>query len=226
MGVFEMFNRSESQSRINERIFDIEHTIKSELFSMSVNIDKKEVCAKIINACEGIEDPMGYYYQAVAYKWLGAKFRPEVILNNNKFLENPKFTFNPKNKTFNSSGAVVTQVDILFEIYKDLGEAYEGEYLFEESLTAYKKAIELKDSIPSIYCNLAQVYSKMNKLEESINVLEQGKRSKHYGIKHIKTAFGDDIKDDTFVIVIDNHLREYRDKLAKGYIYKPRRRKV
>lgn len=194
---------------------------------MSANIDKKEVCAKIINACEGIEDPMVFYYQAVAYKWLGAKFRPEVILNNNKFLENPKFTFNPKNKTFNySSGTVVTQVEIFFEIYKDLGEAYEGEYLFEESLTAYKKAFELIDSRPSIYCNLAQVYSKMNKLEESINILEQGKRSKHYEIKHINTAFGDDIKDDTFVIVIDKHLREYKEKLAKGYIYKDRKRRV
>ncbi|SDP30143.1 TPR repeat-containing protein [Paenibacillus sp. yr247] len=221
-----MFKKSESQTNTKERIFEIENIIKSELFSMSANIDKKEVCAKIIKACDGIEDPMGYYYQAIAYKWLGAKFRQEVILKNNKFLENPKFTFDPNRKTYKSGGVVVTQVDILFEIYKDLGEAFEGEYLFEESLAAYKKSLDLNESIPSIYCNLAQVYSKMNKLEESINILEQGKRSKYYEIKHFKTPLGDAVKDDTFVIVIDKHLREYKDKLAKGYIYKPRKRRV
>ena len=67
--------------------------------------------------------------------------------------------------------------------------------------------------------------SKMGNLDLSISIMEQGKNSRYYTPKKIKTAFST-IIDDTFKSVIDNHLREYLLKKEKGYVYKPRKKQI
>ncbi|MCI0528745.1 MAG: tetratricopeptide repeat protein, partial [Nitrospira sp.] len=57
-----------------------------------------------------------------------------------------------------------------------LGKAYLDEGQLEEAAKAFRKAIELKPNYTAVYLLLGEAFQSLNRLEEAIQVYEQGLR--------------------------------------------------
>jgi len=188
--------------------------------------NRQEVLDKIIELCQNIEHPKAYYLIGTAYVWKGAKFRRQAIYYLEKYLENP---VEIKKSYYNREGKLIdgftSGIQISY-VYRDLAKCYEGEYEFEKALEYYQKAAELDPSVPSVYIHIAQVYVKMNNLDEAIRVLNKAKNSKYYTPTKITDSLdGSVYYDNTFKITIDNYLKDLKEKKKRGYVYKPRKKK-
>ena len=229
--MFNIFkNKDEDNLRLAAELLDYFSLTTEQFSDESIKIikqakNKDDILDKVIELCINIKKSAAYLNIATAYKLKGIKYRTEVIKYYNKFLENPVFL-----KTNKKYGIQLYQ-DIMVEdielpnIYMSLGNAYEGKYDFENALNSYKKSCKIDPSNQGIYCCIARIYSKMNKLDESINILKEAKNSKYYKINTTKIL--DKVyTDDTFIKVIDDYLNDYENKKKRGYIYRPRKKKI
>ena len=70
----------------------------------------------------------------------------------------------------------------------------------------------LSPHMQSYVISLANVYVKKNQLEKAKNVLESATSSEAY-------------KDAGFRTAIDKNLLDINEKITRGYVYKPRKKK-
>jgi tetratricopeptide (TPR) repeat protein len=113
----------------------------------------------------------------------------------------------------------------LSDMYSYLGKAYEGEYEFEKALICYQKTQSLTPFWAAPYCHICSILIKQNKLNEAMKIYLDAKNSPYYTPFKFKSPFGETYTEDSFKIVIDKHIIELRDKIERGYIYKPRGKK-
>jgi tetratricopeptide (TPR) repeat protein len=188
--------------------------------------NKHDILDKIISLCLDINAPQSYLILGKAYKLKGAKFRSYVIKYLCKFLEGPQFDKDDYHIK-GISMEMETYETKLGEIYRMLGDAYEGEYEFEKALGCFQKACNLNPQLPSNYIKVADIYAKTNNLDLSIETLANARQSRYYiPIDWTSPVDGTVFHNDTFKIVIDSYIEIFKDKKFKGYIYKPRKRKT
>lgn len=150
------------------------------------------------------------YAVSKAYVWAGAKYRKDAI----KYLQmyiNLGGYWDGLSSSFYliPDGSSVPQRNVHRSfVFTDLGDALEGEYAFHEAIEAYQQAIQLTPYMVHNYIKLADVYVKIGKIEEGISIL---KRSK-------KLLAKDDIE------IVNVKIADLADKLARGYVYKPRKK--
>lgn len=58
----------------------------------------------------------------------------------------------------------------LSNIHLDLGNAYEGEYLFDKALSNFLIALELTPFYAHCYIKVAHIFTEMNKSDEAIDI--------------------------------------------------------
>ena len=92
------------------------------------------------------------------------------------------------------------------------------------ALECFEKSYSLIPVWPHYLLNVARVYSKLNNIDKSIELLEEYKKTVWYQPYKVKT-FDDEYIDDTNKEVIDRYLKEYIEKREKGYKYKARKPK-
>lgn len=147
-----------------------------------------------------------YSVKSWACEWAGAEYRKETIKWTLKWIETGCA------HSDNDSSAYIgctPQQSRLSTGYERLAKAYEGEYMFEEALAAYQKAWEIRPNA-SHYINLiARLYTKMNRLDDAISLLKNTPLIEG----ELKTAR-------------NAHLKELKEKKAKGYVYRPRKKKM
>lgn len=147
-----------------------------------------------------------YSVKSWACEWAGAEYRKETIKWTLKWIETGCA------HSDNDSSAYIgctPQQSRLSTGYERLAKAYEGEYMFEEALAAYQKAWEIRPNA-SHYINLiARLYTKMNRLDDAISLLKNTPLIEG----ELKTAR-------------NAHLKELKEKKAKGYVYRPRKKKT
>lgn len=173
------------------------------------NNDREKILFAEVELCKPFKTPMGYCIIANAYYFLGAKYRQNLIEYMTKYLENPEWI--PHSEYFEDERS-----RYLSGRWGILGQAYEGEYQFEEALQAYNTEKEIAPEYPAAYVRIATVLSKMHRLDEAIEFLQEAKNTRYYR----EPGFG-----TTFNTVIDNYLTKFLGKKARGYVYKPRPRK-
>ncbi len=171
--------------------------------------DRHQIYDKILELCSGINHHRAYYYKAKALTFKGAKYRVQVIHQYEICM------------TMLPSFSKKERIDLL----NSLGEAYEGEYEFVKSLDCFMKSYSINKSIPSAYCNIALIYSKLGDLDMSIGILNKATKSKYYIPVKYKDLFGEEHTNDTFKTVIDSKLAKYKEMKERGYVYKPRQKR-
>ena len=92
-----------------------------------------------------------------------------------------------------------------------LGKAYEKKYDFENALNCLLKRIALEPEFEGVYIDVSNIYVKMNNLETALNFLEETKSLPFY--------------KDTFKSTVEIHIDDIKQKIKKGYVYKPRKKK-
>lgn len=126
---------------------------------------------------------------------------------------NHKETFVDRNALHNKFGVSEEMVECS-RCYAELGRRYERRYLFEEARKAYQRALDLEPIGTYSVISLGNVLIKMGKIDEAIQLLKDYKKTEFYKEN-----------DDVSKRSIRNRLVEYQDKKARGYVYKPRKKK-
>lgn len=172
--------------------------------------DRSAILLSEIELCAPYETSMSYCIIANAYYFLGAAYRQQTIQYMSKYLKNPEWI--PRAEYYEAD-----RERYLSGRWGILGKAYESEYRFEEALQAYQAEREIMPEYPTAYIHIATILSKMNRLDDAIELLNETKNTRYY----IEPAFG-----SCFNTVIDNYLSKFKDKKERGYVYRPRQRKT
>ncbi|MDD8049051.1 MAG: tetratricopeptide repeat protein [Thomasclavelia sp.] len=179
---------------------------------------RQDVLDRIIELASKHDTPRSRKLLALSYAWKGATYRKEAIeaLNNyiNNELDESEFRnmFIPGTTIFASISEEAKNRH-LSDMYNFLGKCYEGEYEFDKALETFQKSHELAPEYIHNVLNVARVYSKLNDIDKSIEMLEQYKRTTWY------------LNDESNREVTNNYLSEYKGKKERGYVYRPRKRK-
>lgn len=151
------------------------------------------------------------YAVSKAYVWAGAKYRKEAIKYLKEYVDVGAYWDGLSNSYFfDSSGASNSQADIQRSfVYTDLGDALESEYEFDEAIEAFQKAISLAPNMVHNYVKQAGVYVKLGKIEDGISILKRSKKQ----LSKVDQE------------LVNEKIADLADKLARGYVYRPRKSK-
>ena len=163
------------------------------------------IAAYAADLCGEPETAKGYCIKSKACDWAGAKYRPETIRWTLKWID-AGLSY-PGMEPNHYSGCTVKQ-SREYDAFQRLGEAYEGEYMFDEALSSYKKALDARPAAYSLVVSISKVLTKMNKLDEAIEMVSNSPCENEID-KNIRRAT----------------LKELKEKKARGYVYKPRNKK-
>lgn len=166
----------------------------------------------IIELCNGIKSPIAYWYMIQGYLLKGAKFRPKLIEYCNKILES-NYDFNEHTYSL---------------IINILAKAYEGEYMFDDAIKTYNLLLLKYEKYTSAHINIAFIMVKQHKIDDAIEYLEnvhQNIESHPYYHKNILT--GETELDPTYksdIRCLPVHIQDLKEKKARGYVYRPRKK--
>lgn len=170
---------------------------------------RQEILNEVINICGEPNSPMTRYIYAKAYAWSNIEYNEEAIKYLNLYLNNELYVdaYQHRYHDINNSLEVERKIH-LYEMTRYLGQAYEKKYDFDKALECYKKCLEYQENFQVPYLDIANIYRKKNNLQESLKIMNKAKSSVYY-------------KND-FKVVIDEKIKDYEEKIKKGYKYKPK----
>ena len=201
---------------------------KAEIFEAIGDKDVQDFCAKfcdrtkselfkaIADLCNNDNSIVALYTKANALSFAGAKYRQETIKALTEYLSGESFfanlTYNPIIEY--PDGTKVRRSDALqAAMYAALGSAYDGEYDYENSLSAYKESYRLCPSLSSDPILIeADIYRKRNNLDAGISLLK----------KSINSIPPNTEKYNYYKSRLDDLI----DKQQKGYVYRPKNKKA
>lgn len=176
--------------------------------------NNEEICLKAIKLCDPPSSCKRLYITAYSYCYAGAKYRPNAIIFLKKYAEAGGYWEGTPHSILNIDGYEFNQLDAnRADVYRCLGQCYEGEYLFDDAINAYKQALSMHPSFQGYYVEIADVYRKKNDLDMALSVLKDAR----------ETWYFKNVPD--FKTVILNYEKKFSDMKATGYIYKPRKKK-
>lgn len=226
MGIFVSFFKQNNKIEIAEALFDtlcMSLSVGDDKISQKVDAvlkscnSRTDILLKIVELCSPPKTPDQLYIVSHAYSWAGAKYRKETIHYYNLYL-----TGKPSER----ERAIRHNKNIhLANCNMELAAAYEGEYDFENALTAYEKSFLLNPSSAAPYIKYANILIKQHQIDEAIDFLINLRESKYYPPVTITTVLGTEYVDDRFCKVIESYIEETIDKKIRGYVYRPRGRK-
>lgn len=189
---------------------------------------RTDVLKEMINLCPNPTTQKELYIVSTAYVWLGAGYRKQAIEFLTKYINVGAYWEGTPNQFVNLYGFDIDQkkANIAY-VYENLGMSYEGEYMFQEAFDAYKKAYELCPYYSIGIVKMANIYVKMNTIDNALKLLKEAKKSQYYK-KYIwkDNVLGTTYKNDDFVKSIDRAIKDIQEKKLKGYVYRPRRNKL
>lgn len=174
------------------------------------NENKKECLMEAIRLCGDPKTNDQLYIVAQCYVLAGADYRPQAIEFLNRFISAGAVWSGTLRGKINMGDHIADQLTMSkAEIWYQLGKAYEGEYQFENALSAYLKALEIDNTYTPAVVGVSDVYVKMNNIDGRLKFLREIKKSKYKDMKLIAKFRMEDLKE----------------KKATGYVYRPRPRK-
>ena len=176
-------------------------------------VTRAERFVKVAELCKPAETCEELYFISKSYMWAGATYRPLAIEYLKKYIEAGAFWEGLPSGVIKMEGYEVDQkIANIADVYTNLGSCYEGEYMFSEALECFKNAYSLTPYFCGNIIKSVQVYIKMNNLQGALDFLESTKNNAYYALLDYKNS-------------IDKCHSDVEEKIKKGYIYKPRKKK-
>lgn len=144
----------------------------------------------------------------MAYAWNSTIYYKEAIKYLKLYVSNPLY-----NKQCVSNGTYTSKERTnihLCEMYCYLGSAYESNKEYDKALSSYYTAHRLCPNLTRPYLKIANIYSRNNKLDKAIKLLEAAKATE-YAIH--PDEYTDYSKLFISIPTIDKHLKEYKERL-------------
>jgi len=176
--------------------------------------NNKQKGACIVDIIGDYDTPGAWYCMAIAYQLQGAKFRLEQIKYSRKLLD---------------SGQPLEESAVVY-IHNLLADAYEGEYMFEEAIEVRKQLLSEQEDYTPAHIKIAHLMVKQNKIDDAIKYLEEVyehlKKHPYYRFDYLigKRVLHYNYVSDMRTLPI--HIKELKEKKERGYVYRPRKRKV
>lgn len=176
-------------------------------------VTRAERFAKVAELCKPSETCEELYFISKSYVRAGAEYRKQAIEYLNKYIEVGAFWEGLPSEVIKIDGYEVDQkIANIADAYTNLGNCYEGEYMFSEALKCFKNAYSLTPYFCGNIIKTVQVYIKMNNLQGALDFLDSTKNNTYYALRDYKNS-------------IDKCCSDVEEKIKKGYIYKPRKKK-
>lgn len=176
-------------------------------------VTKAERFAKIAELCLPAETPEELYFISKSYVWAGANYRLLAIEYLKKYIEAGAFWEGLPSGIIKMEGYEADQrIANIADAYAQLGNCYEGEYMFSEALECFKHAYSLIPYFCGTLIKSVQIYVKMNDLQGALDLLDSANNNPYYSLPDYRNS-------------IDLCRSEIEEKIKKGYIYKPRKKK-
>jgi len=213
---------------------------------------QKDLFLEAIRLTGNPDTPKQRYILAVCYSGLGAKYRQQAIEHLELYVKGPLWEeYYTKGRTglsfyasSDNEAFEINRCSHLADMYTKLGAAYEGEYEFQKALQAYAESLKLLDTFAYSYLHIIEILRKMNRLDLALEVIENAKTNPQYhsskpiaapeydfdnmnidDIFNVQQQQWDSQLSNDFTNVINAKEQEIKDKIAKGYVYRPRKRK-
>lgn len=171
---------------------------------------KKECLMEAVRLCGEPKTNDQLYIISQSYVLAGADYRPQAIMWLNKFISAGAVWSGTPRGMVTMEDYVESQLSMsIAEIWYQLGRAYEGEYQFENALSAFIRALNTDNFYTPAVAGVSDVYLKMNRIDDGIRFLTGIKKT---GCKDMK-------------VFAKSKIEELKSKKANGYVYKPRPRK-
>lgn len=160
--------------------------------------ERKEIISDIIHTYSNSVEPLDILGVGYALFYSGAKYRISAIEYFERFLNKP-------------ADISPYKMISLWGIYSDLAILYEKEYIYDKAIWYLEKCIkENNGSNPADYTRIGDILVKIN-LHDAEN----------YYLSLLS-----DNTYDKFKYQFEYALNDVRGKIKRGYVYKPRPRKV
>ena len=175
------------------------------------------------------------YQKVTCYHYAGATCRKKLIPNLERYLAEADWSGLPngevqhggtlkidRNRDDPDGGVMLSQIDLnVSSLYDVLAKAYEGEYMFEQAIDAYKKGNEICPHEHFGITGQVGALVKMGRFDEAISLLKAAQKSQHYKPIVTRSAFSYEIwVDDNYKHQIDLALQDVLEKQARGYVYR------
>lgn len=160
--------------------------------------ERKKIMLDIIHTYSSSSEPLDILGVGYALFYSGAKYRSSAIEYLERFLNKP---------------ADISQYKMisLWGIYSDLAILYEKEYIYDKAIYYLKKCIkENNGSNPADYTRIGDILVKIDL---------------HDAEKYYISLLSDE-SYDKFKYQFEYALNDIREKIKRGYVYKPRPQKV
>lgn len=243
MSIFDFFRVNKTpvgdtidhQAKLAENIFKdvfegrhVSDSVKQDVNAAISNCTtRQEKLDVIVQLCSPATTSQRRYLQAIALAWSNKDRRSDAITALRAYLLGdlyPEAYINLKHGKV--LGEYPNEKDIhVSTMYTYLGSILEKEYRFQDALDAYEKALKATPYFSTAYSNIAGILIKMNQKENALQIVEQAKASQYYTVYHYIDILGRECTDREFVRSIDSLEKRIKEKIQKGYVYKPRPRK-
>lgn len=183
--------------------------------------ERQQVLLKVIELIGEPKTPKERFLVAKAYAWSRANYRQQAIKYLELYLNNELYS--EIIKTYSSNWSYQEGLKHhLSEMYGYLGKAYIGEYNFDKALSIYEYMINKFPDDPPSYMGKCEVLTKQNKLEECHDWLVSCKELPYYKLNE---KYGKTEDENWFYFTINRLLNDTKEKIKKGYKYRPRKNK-
>ena len=225
MGLLAIFRKNNEEIDLNyvEDLFStlsIGAPSSEKAKNFSKTHDRQEVLDEIIHIAKQYNSPRAKYINALAYGGSRVSHRKEAIHFINDYLLGPLYLEKGKHLSFlMPDGKYATSEEanniLTAELYRYLGKAYEGEYMFEAALETYKKMHSLDGRhLYSTLIPICEIYIKLGDIDTAISLVKNNKP--YPSIRKEELRLENSVKK--------NYLEKYQSMKERNYVYKPRKK--
>lgn len=182
--------------------------------------ERQQVLLKIIDLIGDPKTPKERFIVAKTYAWSRAEYRNDAIQYLELYLNNPLYKEAYINNVYDTPEK--NKLHHLSEMYGYLGKAYIGEYDFDKALSTYEYMINIFPENPSAYIGKCETLIKQNELSKCYDWLLNCKKLPYY---KLNKQNGKTEEENWFHFTINRLIKDVKEKIDKGYIYRPRKNK-
>lgn len=184
---------------------------------------RTDVLKEMIKLCPDPTTAKQLYIVSTAYVWLGAAYRLEAIKYLLKYIDAGAVWEGTPKDIINIYGYDQSQIDLnISNVYYNLGQCYEKEYMFNEAIEAYRNSNKYNPYFAYNLVLIAGLFVKKDDYMSAFRVLENARLSIYYKNYEYYTCDNQKHIKDDFMIAIDTAYEDINKKFQRGYKYRPR----
>lgn len=225
-----LFSRLQLSSSVGMDASQVESDIAESIYE-SAN-SRQEILDKVIELLDPDDTPDKRYLKAKALSWSGVDRNREAIealeksigdsVDSSNFSHMSHLYYFPEETNRN-----LVEMRIYFSgLHSQLVDKYLRDYQFDEALENAQIAYELTPFYTFSVIRVAECYIKRNELQNAKSFYEQVMADSYFNTNVSELSDLDKYFIESYKRVVSGHYKDLMLKIGRGYVYKPRPKKI